>query len=166
MVLAPGQRDGRMQVPAFTTLKAWLVEIERQALLMRARSQLYDRFDRTARTLTPVRIRVCEDAESLAVLAERLKTARHPGGHALHDLDRVWSRAELGVLITEAVNRSRQLALGRVLPRARGPRFDPRWLPDDRLDHLIQRHPDLDVVEVLRRERRRRDSVRGGHAAG
>jgi hypothetical protein len=76
----------------------------------------------------------------------------------------VWSRAELGVLITEAVNRQRQLAIGRVTPRPKGPPLDPRRLPDDRLDHLIQHHRDLQLVEALRAERRRREFLRGDHA--
>lgn len=151
-----------MIVPPFTTLAAWLAEIDRQSALMRPRSRLYARFDRTARTLTPGRIRRSEDPLAVIELAGRLRAARYPGGHDLHGLERVWSRAELGVLITEAVNRERQLAIGRVTPRAKGPRLDPRRLPDDRLEHLIQHHRDLEVVEALRAERRRREG--GQHA--
>ena len=169
MALAAGPRrpvGGGMKVPPFTTLAAWLAEIDRQGALMRPKSRLYERFDRTARTLAPGRIRTCDDPLTVAELGARLRAARYPGGHDLHGLDRVWSRAELGVLITEADNRSGQLAIGRVLPRAKGPRLDPRWLPDDRLDHLIQHHRDLEVVEALRAERRRRAAVGAGHAAG
>lgn len=154
-----------MRVAAFTTLAAWLDEIDRQGALMRPRRRLYERFDRTARTLTPAAIRGCNDAGAVAELASRLSGARYPGGHDLHGLDRVWSRAELGVLITEAVNRGRQLAIGRVLPRWKGPRLDPRRLPHDRLEHLIQHHRDLDVVEALRAERRRRESMESARAA-
>lgn len=153
-----------MIVPPFTTLAAWLVEIDRQGAVMRARSRLYERFDRTARTLTPGRIRREDDPVAIADLVGRLRAARYPWGHDLHELDRVWSRAELGVLITEAVNRQRQLAIGRVTPRPKGPSLDPRRLPDDRLEHLIQHHRDLQVVEALRAERRRRESLRGDHA--
>lgn len=153
-----------MIVPPFTTLAAWLVEIDRQGAVMRARSRLYERFDRTARTLTPGRIRREDDPVAIADLVGRLRAARYPWGHDLHELDRVWSRAELGVLITEAVNRQRQLAIGRVTPRPKGPSLDPRRLPDDRLEHLIQHHRDLQVVEALRAERRRREILRGDHA--
>lgn len=159
---APGSG---MIVPPFTSLAAWLVEIDRQGALMRPRSRLYARFDRTARTLTVGRIRMADDVDAVAELVRRLSAARWPGGHDLHGLDRVWSRSELGVLLTEAVNRERQLAIGRVLPRVKGPRLDPLWLPDDRLNHLIQHHPNLDVVEALRAERRRRDGIGGGHAS-
>lgn len=110
------------------------------------------------------RIRLSDDVEAVAELAGRLRAARYPGGHDLHGLDRVWSRAELGVLITEAVNRERQLALGRVLPRAKGPRLDPRRLPDDRLEHLIRHHRDLELVEALRQERQRRTTMDARHA--
>jgi hypothetical protein len=153
-----------MIIPPFTTLAAWLAEIDRQGALMRPRSRLYERFDRTARTLTPGCIRRADDAVAIAELVGRLRAARHPWGHDLHELDRVWSRAELGVLLTEAVNRQRQLAIGRVTPRPKRPPLDPRRLPDDRLDHLIQHHRDLQVVEALRAERRRRESLRGDHA--
>ena len=150
-----------MVVPPFTTLAAWLAEIDRQGAVMRARSRLYERFGRTARTLTPGRIRRADDPVAVAELVGRLRAARYPWGHDLHALDRVWSRAELGVLITEAVNRQRQLAIGRVTPRPKGPALDPRRLPDGRLDHLIQHHRDLQVVEALRVERRWREILRG-----
>lgn len=153
-----------MLVPPFTTLAAWLAEIDRQGALMRPRSRLYERFDRTARTLTPGRIRWAEDPVAVAELVGRLRDARYPLGHDLHALDRVWPRAELGVLITEAVNRQRQLAIGRVTPRPKGPQLDPRRLPDDRLEHLIQHHRDLQVADALRAERRRREVLRGDHA--
>lgn len=162
---APPRAPGSgMIVPPFTTLAVWLAEIDRQGALMRARSRLYERFDRTARTLTPGRIRRADDPVAVAELVGRLRAARYPWGHDLHELDRVWSRAELGVLITEAVNRQRQLAIGRVTPRVKGPALDPRRLPDDRLEHLIQHHRDLQVVEALRAERRRREILRGDHA--
>ncbi|HTX48149.1 MAG TPA: hypothetical protein VME40_02050 [Caulobacteraceae bacterium] len=157
---------GGLRAPAFAGLAAWLGEIDRQSALMRPRRRLYERFDRTARTLRPAHIRLCDDAGAIAELLGRLRAARHPGGHDLHGLERVWSRAELGGLITEAENRGRQLAFGRLMPRRRGPRLDPRRLPDDRLEHLIQHHRDLRVVEALRAERRRRDQSGGGDAAG
>ncbi|MDE2356395.1 MAG: hypothetical protein KGL69_06535 [Alphaproteobacteria bacterium] len=166
-VPAPAQRfnGGGMKVPPFGDIAAWLAEIDRQAGLMRPSRRLYERFDRTARALTPGRIRRCGDGVSVAQLVDRLRAARHPGGHDLHGLDRVWSRAELGVLITEAVNRQRQLAMGRLETKPKGPRLDPRRLPDARLEHLIQHHRDLGLVEALRAERRRRDLAGGGDAA-
>ena len=161
----PPIRGGGMRVPAFTGLAAWLEEIDRQGALMRPRSRLYERFERTARTLTSARIRLSNEAGAVAELAGRLRSARYPGGHDLHGLNRVWSRAELGVLVTEAETRSRQLAVGRILPRLKGPSLDPRRLPDERLEHLIQHHRDLQVVEALRAELRRRESTGDTHAS-
>ncbi len=146
-----------MRRPPWRGLAAWLVEIDRQSALMRPRRALYERFDATARLLTAERIRACCDGVALTTLEPRLRAARHPGGQALHGLDRVWSRAELRVLVTEATNLGRQLAMWRLRPRAKGPSLDPSRLPDERLDGLIQRHRDLDVVEALRAERRRRE---------
>jgi hypothetical protein len=140
-------------------MEAWLAEIDRQGLIMRARQPLYARFDATARALTPARIRTCTDQASLRALETRLRQARRSIGSDLHGLDRVWSRAELGALIAEATNRSRQLALGRTVQRRKGAALDPRRLPDDRLAHLIQHHRDLAVVEALRAERRRRCGI-------
>jgi len=166
-VRASAQRfnNGEMRVAPFSDLAAWLAEIDRQAGLMRPSRRLYERFDQTARALTPGRIRRSDDGVSVAELVDRLRAARYSGGHDLHGLDRVWSRAELGVLITEAVNRQRQLAMGRLEARPKGPRLDPRRLPDARLEHLIQHHRDLGLVEALRAERRRRDPAGCGDAA-
>jgi hypothetical protein len=124
---------------------------------MRASRPLYRRFEATARQLTAERIRTCRDAPAIARLVQRLSAARYPTG-SLHDLDRVWSRAELGDLLVEATNRRTLLAMGRDTPRPKGPALDPRRLPDDRLDHLIQSHRDLAVVDALRRERERRSA--------
>jgi hypothetical protein len=159
------QAPSGMIAPPFSTLGAWLVEVDRQAALMRPRRQLYARFDQTARTLTAGRIRQADDMAAIATLVGRLRGARHSRGQALYDLDRVWSRAELGVLISEAEGRRRQLAMGRVLPQPKGPHLDPRRLPDDRLEHHIQHHRDLQVVEALRVERRRRAGAGGDDAA-
>ena len=141
---------------SWTSLADWLGEIGRQQDRMRASTPHYRRFDRTARWLTGSRIRALTDQDQAAALAGLLRSARYPG-NAIHGLDRVWSRAELGVLITEATNRARQLAMGRQTPRLRGPRLDPSRLPDDRLEALIQQHRDLGVVEALRAEKRRRE---------
>jgi hypothetical protein len=141
---------GGLRVPAFHGVAAWLGEIDRQSRLMRARRPLYDRFDAAARLLTAERIRGCADKAALASLVKRLREARYPWGHDLHGLNRVWTRAELGGLITEATNRAPQLAIGRLSPRSKGPTLDPSRLPDDRLEHLIQHHRDLAVVDALR----------------
>ncbi len=141
---------------SWPSLADWLSEIWRQQGRMRASTPHYNCFDRTARWLTTARIRALTDHDETAALAGLLRKARYPS-NAIHGLDRVWSRAELGLLITEATNRTRQLAMGRQIPRVRGPRLDPAYLPDDRLEVLIQRHRDLEVVEALRAEKRRRE---------
>ena len=147
--------------PSWNTVSDWLTEIERQLGLMCASTSSYQRFDRTARWLTAARIRACTDQAVMAALEGILRQARYPGS-AIHGLDRVGSRSEVGVLVTEATNRTRQLTMGRKDPRRRGPRLDPAYLPDERLNHLIQRHANLQLVEALREERRRRDSCRLG----
>lgn len=148
--------DG-MAIPPWQGLPAWHRELDRQSAIMRPRRLLYHRFEATARQLTAERIRACRDTAAIARLVARLSAARYPSG-SLHDLDRVWSRAELGALLVEATNRRTLLAMGRDRPRAKGPALDPRRLPDDRLDHLIQTHRDICVVEALRAERERRAS--------
>ena len=161
--LAPSPRDAEppsgKAAPSWPSLTGWLVEISRQQERMRASTPHYRRFDRTARWLTEARIRALTDHDQAAALAGLLREARYPS-NAIHGLDRVWSRAELGVLITEATNRTRQLAMGRKTLRLRGPRLDPARLPDNRLEVLIQQHRDLGVVEALRAEKRRREARR------
>lgn len=145
-------------------LTDWLAEISRQQARMRASTHHYNRFDRTARSLTVSRIRAITDHAQAVDLAGLLRRAKYPST-SIHGLDRVWSRAEIGELVAEATNRTRQLAIGRQTPRMRGPRLDPALLPDDRLEALIQRHRDLQVVEALRAEKRRRE-VRRSEASG
>lgn len=136
-------------------LHLWFFELERKRATMRPSSDCYRRFDAHARQLAPWAVRVCPHVGVLKLLERELRAARYPTGHRIHDLDRVWSRAELGELIVTAEGRRRQLEAGND-GRQKGPRLDPRQLPDDRLDWLIQRHRDMNVVEALRAERRRR----------
>jgi hypothetical protein len=139
-------------------LREWLIDLDRKRATMRASTPCYQRFEAHARMLTAAEIRDAGDQAALLEVERRLRQARHPTGHEFHGLDRVWSRAELGVLIVEATNRGRQLLaeiMGRPA-RAPGPRFDPTLIPDERLDALIQRHTDLEVVEACRAERERR----------
>ncbi len=158
LVVEPTAVDG-MQIPPWRGLPAWHRELDRQTNVMRASRPLYHRFEATARQLSAERIRTCRDAAAIARLVDRLSAARYPSGY-LHDLDRVWSRAELGDLLVEATNRRTLLAMGRNQPRPKGPTLDPGLLPDDRLDHLIQSHRDLAVVEALRTEREHRAARR------
>ena len=153
-------------ITAWRGIAAWLEEIDRLSALMRPRSGLYARFDVTARQLTEARIRMARDLAAVAALETRLTAIRYAYGHGLHDLDRVWSRHELGSLLCETGNRHRQLGLGRLEPRAKGPALDPSRLPDDRLEGLIQRHRDPAVVDALRAERERRAGrEKGGREA-
>jgi hypothetical protein len=122
---------------------------------MAPRRKLYRRFKAKARQLTIARIRAASDAPAIARLARRLSAARYPSG-TLHGLEHAWRRDELGTLIVEATNRATLLTLGRDRPRPKGPRLDPARIPDDRLDHLIQTHRDVALVEQLRTERQRR----------
>lgn len=154
LVAEPTAVDG-MQIPPWRGLPVWHDEPDRQSAIMRPRRALYHRFEETARQLTPDRIRACRDAPAISRLVDRLSAARYSSG-CLHDLDRVWTRAELGELLVEATNRRTLIAMGRDQPRPKGPTLDPRRLPDDRLDHLIQSHRDLAVVDALREERERR----------
>jgi hypothetical protein len=73
-----------------------------------------------------------------------------------------WTRAQFGELLVIARNRAALYQLGRDRPKPKGPRFDPQLLPDDRIDALIQRHPDMAIVEALRSERRRRHEASRG----
>lgn len=137
-------------------LYAWMADLDHRDAMMRASTKLYDRYERRARQLTVHVIRCSDQVFALAEVARRLRRARHPSGFG--HFERVWSRAEIGILIVESTNRYRQLvAILQGRPeREKGPAMDPRRIPDDRLDVLIQSHPDLAVVDRLRAERQRR----------
>ena len=91
--------------------------------------------------------------------AEALLDSERRGGVLFHGPFREWSRAELARRLQLVRARRAALQLGRgVSPKIKGPRFDPRLLPDDRLDSLIQRHADISVVDMLRSEKRRRET--------
>ena len=152
-------RGGGMVVPPWRGLRGWLEEIDRQLNLMRPSTPHYRRFDATARLLTVQRLRVTRDAEALEETAARLSEARRPCGYDLRDLHGVWSRARDAA---GGGGQSRATAgHGTRSCQAEGPALDPRRLPDDRLQVLIQTHRDMAVVEALRAERARR-SVQGG----
>ena len=159
---ADPSRAGGMRVAPWRGLRPWLVEVDRQLRLMRPSTQLYARFNAHARLLTAERLRTSRDAAAVEEAACRLDEARGGAGLVFHDLDRVWTRAELGTLLVEARNRARLLALGRHAPKPKGPALDPRKLPDDRLEALIQTHRDVQVVDALRAERLRRARVQRG----
>lgn len=146
-------------------LAAWLAEVDRLLIVQRCRTADFQRFDRHARWLTPAAIAASADLPAVAEVERRARGARYPCYSTnLHDLDRVWSRAELGDLITAATNRARQLADSNP-QRAPGPALDPARIPDDRLDHLIQRHRDMAIVEACRAERERRAHIQERLAA-
>lgn len=139
----------------------WLEELERQARLigLKADNPLRDRFRATARQLTTWRIRSpvqCSPA-AIELILPVLEAARENYGRVL-GVTECWGTGELGELICECRNRLELARLGRDRARARGPRFDPSRIPLDRLEHLIQRHPDLEIVERLRTERNARIS--------
>lgn len=141
--------------PGCEDLRTWLLRCDHLERVMQCRTTHHQRFKRHARQLTPSAIRTSRDELAVRVVEARLRRARQPSGFG--EFARVWTRAELGVLITEATNRGRQLRDGERRPP--GPRFDPCRIPDDRLAALIQQHADLAVVEQLRAERARRARV-------
>lgn len=143
---------------AWEGLEAWFAEIGRLHGIWRYATEFYERYQAAARALTAARIRACADLEGLRRLERILLAARHPNGFG--GLDTVWGRAELGELIVAAEGRRKMLEAGRILARPKGPRLDPAWLPDERLEALIQTHRNLAFVDALRAERRRRTEGR------
>jgi hypothetical protein len=138
----------------------WRAELERQANVIgcKASNPLYDRFLATARQLTVWRIHSPVQASPAAIehILPLLEATRRDPARRLFGIKAPWSSAELGELIVECRNRLELAKLGRDRARIRGPRMDPARLPLERLEHLIQRHPDLAIVERLRSERNRR----------
>lgn len=143
---------------AWTGLGGWLEETHRLIRQQRPSSAFYRRADSLHRSLEIRDIRACRDRETLEAVDALLK--RQSG--ALHGPSHSLSRAEIGRLRAEIHNQLRRLETGSIdrPARAKGPKLDPRRIPDDRLDLLIQHHADMRTVEHLRAEKARRDSKR------
>ena len=106
------------------------------------------------RSLTIEHVRRSFDRPGIARAIRMFDLGRHNPVPAYHGLASELSRSEMGTLLVELRNRQQSLASGRAfMPRPKGPRFDPAMLTDEALERLIQTHPDLTVVDGLRRER-------------
>jgi len=154
------RRDERTKAKAFAceSMGAWVRYMHRLFALESPCSDHYRRTRETARALTVERIRECRHDDDL----ERCETMLVEAGAGwLYGLDRAFSRAERGALLVEVRNRRHLIALGRNGPKTKGPGLDPRSMPDDALDRLIQSHADVTVVDRLRHERERRVIERG-----
>jgi hypothetical protein len=137
----------------------WHRELKRQAgfvMSWRYTGPQRERFIATARRLEPWRIRsrVHTNIEDVPEILELLEE-RHRTGKLL-GLWACWTSAELGELLVEARNRLTLHELGRDRARIPNARFELERIPIDRLEHLIQRHPNMELVDRLREERRRR----------
>lgn len=152
-----------MQVTPWAGGVNWAYEIRRLARIMQCRSTHHQRFIATCAQLTPWRLRSpmqCNQAaiEAILPLLEGVVHCGHQGinvgPYGPHRTG--WTRSEFGDLLVAARNRAALYRLGRDRPKPKGPRFDLQLLPDHRIDHLIQRHPDMIIVDALRDERRRR----------
>jgi hypothetical protein len=143
---------------AYASVGEWLALVYRIGGRIRCSTSHYRRCARVYRSLFIADIRECRDVPALEAcenLFDRARgTADIPCGHGLQ---RALTRPEIGALLVETRNRLDGLRSGRAdRPRSKGPRFDPARIPDAALERLIQRHPDLEVVDRLRAERARR----------
>ena len=144
---------------AWESMGAWVRHMHRLFALEGPNSDHYRRTRETARALTVDRIRECRHDDDLQRCEAMLVEA---SAGWLYGLDRAFNRAECGALLVEVRNRRHLIAIGRDAPKAKGPKLDPRYLPDDALDRLIQSHADVATVDRLRHERERRAIERGG----
>lgn len=153
------EKRGRAKAFAWESMGAWVRHMHQLFAIENPSSDHYARTRTTARCLTAERIRECRHDDDLARCEAMLVEAR---AGWLYGLDRAFTRAERGALLVEVRNRRRLMALGRETPRQKGPRLDPRLMPDAALDRLIQSHADVAFVARLRRERERRAIERRG----
>jgi hypothetical protein len=143
---------------SYSSVAGWLRLVYQVGSLPRCSTPYHQRCRLLYRSLRLADIHACRDLEALAGLEQLFDRARHyadlPAGYSLR---RVLARSELGALLVETRNRLEAVRSGRAdRQRQPGPRLDPQRLPDAALERLIQHHPDLAVVELLRAERRRR----------
>lgn len=141
----------------WSTISEWVALSNARGQIVRACSGHYAQMDALYRSLTIERVRASHDNTGLAAARELLDNARNRSCGQFRGPERSLARAEIGALLVELHNRLSALVSGRwLLPRVKGPAFDPALLPDAALDRLIQTHPDPGVVERLRVERRTR----------
>lgn len=162
-----GLPDGRLRRRVLSTdvhwddLHGYVAASLRVGGVLRCCQRHHARCTRVYRSLDVDRdVRPCRDAGGLEALHAFVAQASITGNRVPYGvpLSRVFARAELGMLRMEIDNRLRAIRSGRADdPRPKGPRLDPTRLPDDALIRLIQRHPDMAMVNRLRAERRRRE---------
>ncbi|MCE6959269.1 hypothetical protein LAZ40_09410 [Cereibacter sphaeroides] len=159
--MAEQEEDGFVRVPgtriAWSGLGGWLEAVRAiNAGPIRASAANYARAKALMGSLREEHLLDCRDAGAVRRFEEFMRAARYAGGTGLWlDPTRGVRREVLGRWIVLATNQGRWIAAGCPV-REKGPRLDPSRIPDARLDWLIQRHPDVDLVERLRDERRRR----------
>lgn len=111
------------------------------------------RMVKTMRMLTIDKVRASADDDGLALVERHLADFRNT------ELLNGFTRAQIGAMLVEVRNRRHLLALGRDRAKPKGPRLDPVMMPLEAIDRLIQRHPNLALVERLRIERARRLTI-------
>lgn len=142
---------------SWTTLSEWAALCHDRGEIIRASAAHDAQMTALHLSLTTAHIRASQDVAGLAAARRLLDAARSCGTGLFRGPERSLTRAEIGILLVELHNRQAVLASGRwLLPRTKGPAFEPSLLPDTALERLIQTHRDLVVVERLRAERRSR----------
>lgn len=139
----------------YRSLREWVALVFEIGGKIKCSTAHYRRCAQLYRSLVANDLRNSFDVVALRQCERLFNGARYPGDIPQgYGLRRVLRRSDIGALLVETRNRLEALGSGRAYaPRPKGPRFDPARLPDQALDRLIQRHPDLGVVNILRAER-------------
>jgi hypothetical protein len=135
-------------------LAGWLDEARRVGSVIRCSEAQDQRVKRVYRSLTLHDIHACREVCILEEFELAMREGRYVD-RAYRGFFRHFTRPELGQFISEAQNQTRWVKAGCPTRKA-GPALAPERLPDSRLDHLIQSHRDLNIVEQLRAEKARR----------
>lgn len=143
---------------SWESLSGWLDLVFEVGGVIRCSRVHYERCDLLYGSLQLADILFCSDLTALERAEDLFDRARYNDVPSGRGLGRVWTREHLGGLLVETRNRLDAVRSGRAFQprRFKGPRLDPVCLPDAALDRLIQTHSDLQLVERLRQERRRR----------
>lgn len=138
----------------WASIGEWCARVMEEGGKLRPSSEHYGRLSDLYRSLTAERVRRSTDRPGIERAARMFDLGRRNPVPAYHGLASVLSRAEMGTMLVELRNRQRALVSGRAFaPRAKGPRLEPARLTDEALERLIQKHPDLALVDRLRTER-------------
>ncbi|PHR62154.1 MAG: hypothetical protein COA43_00490 [Robiginitomaculum sp.] len=138
------------------TLSEWAVLIEHYMVHYNFSKHSKSRMLALAGSLRFEEIHTSYDIKGLRRIDPILKKASRFKSEGGNGIERHLKKQYIVKMLVETRSRITVLQLPRLGYKIKNPRFHMPSIPDDVLDGLIQRHPDMKLVEKLRTESKRR----------